>query len=108
MDRLQLYYQETAGEEQMEPPEPAAIARHRKQYPKVVINIGQCQDILKLVDAYSLTKNEIYFDRVINELCVMDFAKDLDFWLIKEINLEICSVDKFNTRRDHILAEVQT
>ena len=41
MDRLQLYYQETAGEEQMEPPEPAAIARHRKQYPKVVINIGQ-------------------------------------------------------------------
>ena len=68
MDRLQLYYQETAGEEQMEPPEPAAIARHRKQYPKVVINIGQCQAILKLVDAYSLTKNEIYFDRVINEL----------------------------------------
>ena len=101
-------YQETAGEEQMEPPEPAAIARHRKQYPKVVINIGQCQDILKLVDAYSLTKNEIYFDRIINELCVMNFVKDLDFWLIKDINLEICSVDKFNTRRDHILAEVQT
>ena len=52
--------------------------------------------------------NEIYFDRIINELCVMNFAKDLDFWLIKEINLEICCVDKFNTRRDHILAEVQT
>ena len=32
---------ETAGQKQMEPPEPAAIARHRKQYPKVVINIGQ-------------------------------------------------------------------
>ena len=60
------------------------------------------------MDAYSLTKNEIYFDRIINELCVMNFAKDLDFWLIKEINLEICCVDKFNTRRDHILAEVQT
>ena len=152
MDRLQLYYQETAGEEQMEPPDPAAIARHRKQYPKVVINIGGVkhevmwrmlekrpltrlgmlakarthEDILKLVDAYSLTDNEIYFDRdpltfnsilnfyrtdhlhVIDELCVLDFAEDLEFWMIKEINLEICCVDKFNTRRDHILAEVQT
>ena len=145
-------YQETAGEEQMEPPDPAAIARHRKQYPKVVINIGGVkhevmwrmlekrpltrlgmlakarthEDILKLVDAYSLTDNEIYFDRdpltfnsilnfyrtdhlhVIDELCVLDFAEDLEFWMIKEINLEICCVDKFNTRRDHILAEVQS
>ena len=50
------------------------------------------------MDAYSLTKNEIYFDRIINELCVMNFAKDLDFWLIKEINLEICCVDKFKER----------
>ena len=83
------------------------------------------EDILKLVDAYSLTDNEIYFDRdpltfnsilnfyrtdhlhVIDELCVLDFAEDLEFWMIKEINLEICCVDKFNTRRDHILAEVE-
>ena len=43
---------------------------------------------------------------VIDELCVLDFAEDLEFWMIKEINLEICCVDKFNTRRDHILAEV--
>ena len=82
------------------------------------------EDILKLVDAYSLADNEIYFDRdpltfnsilnfyrtdhlhVIDELCVLDFAEDLEFWMIKEINLEICCVDKFNTRRDHILAEV--
>ena len=83
------------------------------------------EDILKLVDAYSLADNEIYFDRdpltfnsilnfyrtdhlhVIDELCVLDFAEDLEFWMIKEINLEICCVDKFNTRRDHILAEIE-
>ena len=83
------------------------------------------EDILKLVDAYSLAENEIYFDRdpltfnsilnfyrtdhlhVIDEVCVLDFADDLEFWMIKEINLEICCVDKFNTRRDHILSEVE-
>ena len=138
-------------QEQVEPPDPAAIARHKRQNPKVVINLGGVrhevmwrmlekrpltrlgmlakarthEDILKLVDAYSLTDNEIYFDRdpltfnsilnfyrtdhlhVIDELCVLDFAEDLEFWMIKEINLEICCVDKFNTRRDHILAEVE-
>ena len=138
-------------EQMIEPPDPAAIASHKKQYPKIVINVGGVkhevmwkmlekrpltrlgllakarthEDVLKLVDAYSLTDNEIYFDRdphtfnsilnfyrtdhlhVIDELCVLDFAEDLEFWMIKEINLEICCVDKFNTRRDHILAEVE-
>ena len=138
-------------EPSLEPPDPAAIARQKKQNPKIVINVGGVkheimwkmlekrpltrlgmlskarthEDILKLVDAYSLTDNEIYFDRdpltfnsilnfyrtdhlhVIDELCVLDFAEDLEFWMIKEINLEICCVDKFNTRRDHILAEVE-
>ena len=132
-------------------PDPAAITRHRQHNPKVVINIGGVkhevmwsvlekrpltrlgmlakakthEDILKLVDAYSLAENEIYFDRdpltfnsilnfyrtdhlhVIDEVCVLDFADDLEFWMIKEINLEICCVDKFNTRRDHILSEVE-
>ena len=133
-------------------PDPLTISRHRADHPKVTINVGGVkhevmwrmlekrpltrlgmlakarthEDILKLVDAYSLTDNEIYFDRdpltfnsilnfyrtdhlhVIDELCVLDFAEDLEFWMIKEINLEICCVDKFNTRRDHILAEVQS
>eukprot|EP00090_Calanus_glacialis_P011015 TRINITY_DN19509_c0_g1_i1.p1 TRINITY_DN19509_c0_g1~~TRINITY_DN19509_c0_g1_i1.p1 ORF type:complete len:662 (-),score=160.28 TRINITY_DN19509_c0_g1_i1:257-2242(-) len=132
-------------------PDMATIARHKILNPKVVINIGGVkhevmwkmlekrpltrlgmlakarthEDILKLVDAYSLVDNEIYFDRdpgtfnsilnfyrtdhlhVIDEICVLDFAEDLEFWMIKEINLEICCVDKFNTRRDHILAEVE-
>ena len=26
--------------------------------------------------------------------------------MIKELNLEICCIDKFNTRKEHILAEV--
>ena len=65
------------------------------------------EDILNLVDAYSLSKNEIYFDRdpatfncilnfyrtdrlhVLDEICILDFADDLEFWKIKELNLEV-------------------
>ena len=82
------------------------------------------EDILNLVDAYSLANNEIYFDRdpatfncilnfyrtnrlhMIDEVCILGYADDLQFWMIKELNLEICCIDKFNTRREHILAEV--
>ena len=82
------------------------------------------EDILNLVDAYSLANNEIYFDRdpatfncilnfyrtnrlhMIDEVCILDYADDLQFWMIKELNLEICCIDKFTTRREHILAEV--
>ena len=80
---------------------------------------------MKLVDAYSLAENEIYFDRdpatfnsilnfyrtgrlhVIDEVCCLEFAEDLEFWMIKEINLEICCIDKFNTRKEHMIAEVE-
>jgi len=132
-------------------PDPATIAHHKLQHPKVIINVGGVKhevmwrmlekrpltrlgmlakakthdDILNLVDAYSLTKNEIYFDRdpttfncvlnfyrtdrlhVLDEICILDFADDLDFWKIKELNLEVCCIDKFNARREHIIAEVE-
>ena len=72
-----------------------------------------------------MEENEIYFDRdpatfnsilnfyrtgklhVIDEVCTLEFAQDLEFWMIKEINLEICCIDKFNTRKEHIMAEVE-
>ena len=70
-------------------PDPITIRKYREQNPKVIINVGGLkhevmwkmlekrpltrlgmlakarthEDILKLVDAYSLTDNEIYFDR---------------------------------------------
>ena len=77
------------------------------------------------VDGYSLEANEIYFDRdpgsfnsilnfyrtgrlhVIDEVCTLEFAEDLEFWMIKEINLEVCCIDKFNSRRDHIIGQVE-
>ena len=132
-------------------PDPLTISQHKARHPKVIINIGGVrhevmwrvlekrpltrlgmlakakihEDILDLVDAYSLTKNEIYFDRdpttfncvlnyyrterlhVLDEICILDFADDLEFWKIKELNLEVCCIDKFNARRDHIITEVE-
>ena len=59
------------------------------------------QTIIRLVDSYSLDENEVYFDRdpltfsiilnyyrtdklhCVDELCVLDFAADLDFWQVE-------------------------
>ena len=110
--------------------------------------------ILELASAYSLDKNEIYFDRdphmftsildyyrcysvdihisqcndrktekIINPrhhamcnventlndcrtgklhvqegVCIIDFANELDFWMIKEVMIELCCNDKFVAR----------
>ena len=79
------------------------------------------ESLVKLVDSYSLDENEIYFDRdpmsfssilnyyrtdklhCIDEVCVLDFAADLEFWKIGDINLEICCVEKFYARKDTLL-----
>ena len=81
-------------------------------------------DILDLADGYSLARNEIYFDRdpatfngvlnfyrtnrlhVLDEICVLDYAEDLEYWMIKELSLEICCIDKFTARRDAIVEEI--
>ena len=41
------------------------------------------------------------------QVCTLEFAEDLEFWMIKEINLEVCCIDKFNSRKDHIIGEVR-
>ena len=78
-----------------------------------------------MLTRYSLKDNEFYFDRdpanfncilnfyrteklhMTDEMCVLSYADDLKFWMIHEINMHICCVDKFHARRDTILTNIE-
>ena len=82
------------------------------------------EDILELADGYSLANNEIYYDRdpaifntllnfyrtnrlhLLDEICVLDYEEELDFWMVQELRIEICCIDKFTARRDAIVEEI--
>lgn len=81
--------------------------------------------IMELCDAYSIVENEYFFDRhprsfnailnyyrtgslhLVDEMCVMAFCDDLDFWKIDEIYLEVCCQNKYNTRKEHVVEEMK-
>ena len=82
--------------------------------------------ILNLCDAFSLEENEYYFDRhprtfncilnfyrtgklhvMMEDMCVMDFSQDLEFWMIEDIYLEACCESKYSIRKEHVSNEVK-
>lgn len=83
------------------------------------------QHIMKLCSDYSLVDNEFFFDRhprsfntilnfyrtgklhVSDEMCVLAFGDDLEFWMINECYMETCCSEKFFTKRDLVVEEME-
>ena len=44
---------------------------------------------------------------VVDEMCVLAFSDDLEYWGVDELYLESCCQNKFNTRKEHVLDEMK-
>ncbi len=83
------------------------------------------EDLKELCDDYNFATNELFFDKfsnsfgsilsfyrtgklhLVDEICVISFHEDLDYWGIDECFLETCCQLKYHQKKDYINEEIR-